>query len=114
MSIVPIKAFAAARSRSGTIDGVRAVTAGKYGAVNVLFTKVSAITAMTAVVDVDMATTAITHMIPTRIRSAAIMTLRLSYRSAIAPPSGSNKTYGLSRTTAATPTHAADPVASRM
>ena len=28
LSIVPIKAFAAARSRSGTIDGVSAVTAG--------------------------------------------------------------------------------------
>ena len=34
---------------------------------NVLFTNVSAITAMTAAVDVDMAMTAITHMIPARI-----------------------------------------------
>jgi hypothetical protein len=79
-----------------------------------LLRNVMAMSATTASVLVDIATNVRIIINPARERSETIMTFRRSYRSAIAPPSGSKTMKGSSRMTPETATHAGEPVTSRM
>ncbi len=103
-------AFAAARSRSPTISGSIATTAGRYAVPAAVEMHATAATRATGPSSwVDAASASISAA---RTRSETTSTVRRSYVSATTPPSGPKSTYGTSRATVTTATQVPDLVAS--
>jgi hypothetical protein len=112
LSIVLRSAFAEPRSFSPTSCGVRAAVAGSYTVLSVELSAAVSITSTTGASNAVPAASAI--MTTTLHTSMTTISRTRSNRSAITPPYAPKTIAGTNRTTVDAPTHAVDPVSSKI